>query len=346
MAGIYVHFPFCRSKCIYCDFFSRVRGDRQAYLAALEREIDDRKDYLNGVPPRTVYFGGGTPSVFSPPELGRVMEKLDSVIGLSDVEESTVEVNPDDISLEKARCLRQIGFSRVSMGVQSFRDGHLQWMKRRHTAQQAVEAFSNLAKAGFGNISIDLIFGFEGLSDEDWDYNINRALSLGAQHISCYQMMGRYASADEEACRRQYERLQEALGLAGYHQYEVSNYCLDGFRSIHNSSYWKRCAYLGLGPGAHSFDGAFRRSWNLSDIEGYIASRPFGSETLSAEDVCNEKIMLSLRTAEGIGEKEVKKTPALDSLVRTGYIVCRDGRLSVPSDKLFVLDWIVGQLFV
>lgn len=346
MAGIYVHFPFCRSKCIYCDFFSRVRGDRQAYLAALEREIDDRKDYLNGVPPRTVYFGGGTPSVFSTSELGGVMERLDSVFGLSQVVESTVEVNPDDISLEKARGLRQAGFSRVSMGVQSFRDGHLQWMKRRHTAGQAVEAFRSLARAGFGNISIDLIFGFEGLSDEDWDYNINRALSLGAQHISCYQMMGRYASKNEEACRRQYFRLQEALSVAGYRQYEVSNYSLDGFRSIHNGSYWMREAYLGLGPGAHSFDGNVRRSWNLSDIEGYIASRPFGSETLSAADVSNERVMLSLRTVEGIEEKYVKKTPVLDSLVRTGYIVRCNGRLSVPSDKLFVLDWIVGQLFV
>lgn len=346
MAGIYVHFPFCRSKCIYCDFFSKVRGDRSAYLDALEKEIGERKHYLKGVPPRTVYFGGGTPSVFDVSELERVAQLLGSAFDLSSVEEFTIEVNPDDITPEKACGLRRLGCNRVSMGVQSFRDSHLEWMHRRHTVAQARQAFQALAAAGFDNISIDLIFGFEGLTDEDWDYNIGEALALGPQHISCYQMMGRYASKDEETCRRQYFRLQEALKAAGYRQYEVSNYSLEGFRSVHNSSYWRREAYLGLGPGAHSFDGGLHRSWNVSDIAGYVNDRPFGSEVLSEDDVYNETVMLSLRTVEGIEESRVKKSPALDSLVRTGYIVRRDGRLSVPSDKLFVLDWIVGQLFV
>ena len=354
MAGLYVHFPFCAAKCIYCDFYSRVRRDWTSYTEALLQELSDRKDFLKGVPPATLYFGGGTPSLLPAETLSRVAGTVRATFGVTAFEEFTVEVNPDDVTAEKAAAWQSMGAGRISMGVQSFCDPHLQWMHRRHTAGEAVAAFGTLRRAGFDNLSLDLIFGFTGLSDEDWDRNIAQALDLRPEHISCYQMMGRYADPDAERCRRQYARLRERLAETGYRQYEISNFALPGRESQHNGAYWAREPYLGLGAGAHSFDGGRLRCWNLPDIDAYVESRPAGSETLFDREVYEEKLMLSLRTVKGLSlsaltpEERVwlaQKEPVLERLSKTGKLKVDAVSVRIPAEGLFVSDALVRDLF-
>ena len=369
MAGLYVHFPFCAAKCIYCDFYSRVRKDWTPYVEALLRELSDRRDEFVKMPgyaghdvfvPTTLYFGGGTPSLLPAPLLARVAEAARETFGRPSCpaptghlfEEFTIEVNPDDVSTEKATAWRAMGATRISMGVQSFDDRHLRWMRRRHTAADAVAAFDRLRVAGFDNLSLDLIFGFTGLTDETWAASIASAVALRPEHISCYQMTGRYAEPDEEICRRQYRMLQERLHAAGYGQYEVSNYALPGKESRHNSAYWAREPYLGFGPGAHSFDGDRRRSWNTPDIDAYVASRQGGEEWLSDSEVLEEKLMLSLRTVRGLDLSiltddelcRLNKT-TLEELSRAGKIILEKAVIRIPEEELFVSDWIVSRLF-
>ena len=351
MAGLYVHFPFCASKCVYCDFFARVRRDWGPYVEALLKELSQRKDELS-VPPATLYFGGGTPSLLPASLLAGVADAVRNTYGIGDFEEFTVEVNPDDVSPELAAALREMGANRISMGVQSFCDSHLRWMRRRHTAADAVAAFERLRKAGFDNLSIDLIFGFTGLDADSWMKNIDQALSLRPEHISCYQMMGRHSDGDEERCRRQYLQLQERLLAAGYDQYEISNYALPGRASRHNSAYWAREPYLGLGAGAHSFDGDRIRRWNTPDIDAYIAERPSSSEQLSDREVFEEKLMLALRTVQGLElalltDEELcclKKT-TLEELSRAGKLSIGAGWIRIPKEELFVSDGIIRLLF-
>jgi len=351
MAGIYVHIPYCASRCIYCDFYSSKRSDWASYTEVLVREIENRKDYLEGVPPATIYIGGGTPSILPAVCLKSIVGTIEREFGLSHLKEFTLEANPDDVTVRKARLWRSLGVTRLSMGVQSFCDEHLVWMKRRHSALQVTEAVKVLRDEGFGNISIDLIFGFTGLKDDEWDYNISRALALGVEHISCYQMMGRYASDDDEVCFDQYCHLQERLVKAGYHQYEISNYCLTGFESVHNSSYWDRSPYLGLGASAHSFDGKRNRSWNAADIDKYKDGVGGGSECLADRDVFDEQIMLGLRRSSGLDMRELeatfleRKKPVLESLAQSGDIVMEKGCIRIPAAKLFVSDAIISRLF-
>lgn len=352
MAGLYVHFPFCASKCIYCDFYARVRRDWDPYAEALIREITDRHDFLKGVPPTTVYYGGGTPSLLPVSVLERVTGALHDAFGLRQLEEFTVEVNPDDICPDKAAALREMGVSRVSMGVQSFCDEHLRWMRRRHTAADAATAFGMLRREGFDNLSLDLIFGFTGLREEQWLYNIGQALALQPEHISCYQMTGRWADPDEELCRRQYLRLQEQLTAAGYVQYETSNYARPGFESRHNRAYWDRSAYLGIGAGAHSFDGDRLRCWNTPDIDRYIAGRPGSEERLSDREILEEKLMLGLRMLQGVdlsrlapAEQAAIQKTTLEELSRAGKLICEGNRIRIPAAEIFVSDWIISRLF-
>ncbi len=305
MSGIYLHIPFCESKCIYCGFYS-VAGSRhkEKFIPALKREILGRRDFFarNSSPDdivSTLYVGGGTPSVLSISLLKEAVECLRESFRFTegafspsvppDVFEFTVEVNPDDITPEYAGGLYSLGVNRVSMGVQSFDDRHLAWMKRRHTSEQAVRAFHTLREAGFRNISLDLIFGYSMLTDKEWMCALKKITELSPEHISAYQMMldegtplersergGTYTPPGEDVCAAQYAMLQSVLKQAGYIQYEVSNFALRkeiaGKRillySRHNSSYWNRIPYIGFGPGAHSFCGR-KREWNLPDVEEY-----------------------------------------------------------------------------
>ena len=350
MAGLYLHIPFCAGRCIYCDFYARTGIPPQQCVDKMVEELSERRFSLGGVPPSTVYFGGGTPSFLE----DGLLERLASAIpGKESCLEFTIEVNPDDITPQKAAALKSLGAGRISMGVQSFCDEHLRWMRRRHSAAGAVEAFHRLREAGFDNISIDLIFGFTGLSSDDWARSVESALALAPEHISCYQMTGRHCDPDPERCRSQYDLLRRKLSDAGLRQYEVSNFAREGRHSRHNHAYWTREAYLGIGPAAHSFDGLRKRSWNAPDIDSYICGKGGGQETLSDLEVYEEKLMLGLRTTAGLdltglNAKELEwlsqKMPVLERLSGTGMIEFSDSALRIPAEELFVSDWIVGEL--
>ena len=391
---IYIHFPFCKSFCTYCDFYS-VRGkDRIAqYTQSLLREISLRKAFLcQCTSPATLYVGGGTPSLWPVEQLGEAVAAVSAALreGAADYGRScgapgggggavpgtwdgrgdagifaefTVEVNPDDVTEAYARALRRLGVNRVSMGVQSFSDRSLRWMARRHSPEGAVEAFRVLRSAGFDNISLDLIFGYDSVawgsgssSDEElmqlWSDDLDAVLRLRPEHISAYQMgieegsvlgemaaAGRYREPSDELCAAQYALLQQRLASAGYLQYEVSNFSLPGRRALHNSGYWDRSPYIGLGPGAHSFDGDRRRWWNAPDLDRYIAAFGGGDasgaapacrdctvpsvsseENLTDEDIFTETVMLGLRTVDGL---------PLDVLVA----MCRPSSSTVPDSR-------------
>ena len=337
------------------------------YVAALEREIKLRRHYLDGCGPvRTIYFGGGTPSLLRPEEFIRIYDALAAAFDLSGVEEFTVEVNPEDIAGEGGltEAYRRCGVNRISMGVQSFCDAHLKWMNRRHTAATALRAFEKLRAAGFDNISIDLIFGFAGLTDSDWRATLRQAVALAPEHISAYQMSidpesalaerlaaGRYSELSDETCAAQYALLQDTLEAAGYEQYEISNFCLPGRHSRHNSAYWDRTAYLGLGPAAHSFDGSARRSWNPSDTAEYCAALEVGrkpeegSENLSEADIYNERIMLGLRTARGVPKALIDPDKARHSLA-AGILKETEDAYRIPRDKFFICDSIIEEFLL
>ncbi|MCQ2138459.1 MAG: radical SAM family heme chaperone HemW [Bacteroidales bacterium] len=377
MAGIYVHIPFCSSFCIYCDFYSELSSRRMDdYAAALGREAFSRRDFFNdGVQPSTLYVGGGTPSLLSARQLEAIVGAVRGAYGVGDFEEFTLEANPDDVTADKLALWRSLGVNRLSMGVQSFDDAHLRWMRRRHDAAEAKRAFAMAREAGFDNISIDLIFGYASLERREWEDSIAQAVALHPEHISCYQMSiesgsalgalaasGKYVEPAQEVCAGQYSLLQQRLAEAGYRQYEISNFALPGRESRHNSAYWKREPYVGLGPAAHSFDGDRTRSWNVDSLEDYLAARaaegaPDGSacgcERLSDVDAFNETLMLSLRRAEGFDLASVDPAllariqPRIDGMLAEGLLApVAGGRLRIPADRWFVSDDIIGRLFI
>ena len=363
---IYVHVPFCRSFCTYCDFYSEVAPKcRQAedavsqnalferYAEALAVEIRTRKEEIqsacaaSGV--KTLYIGGGTPSVLPLGVFQKMLQALKEAGVYEDFTEFTVEVNPEDI-VEKGTAyvegLLELGVNRISMGVQSFDDGILKWMNRRHDSATAVKAYRILEDAGVRNISIDLIFGLPQLSDELWSETLNRALSISSrgippQHISSYQLSvepgsmlaklmerSKWSEASDELCQRQYDMLCETLAAAGYHHYEISNFGQPGYEAVHNSAYWKHIPYIGLGPGAHSFVSSgpdagilrreaapeYKRLWNEGNLNEYLKAGETGDftsvsggETLDEEQIAIEKIMLGLRTSSGLQEQVLRQ---------------------------------------
>lgn len=380
MAGIYLHVPFCNSRCIYCGFCSTVsKGLRQKYIPALKREISERGDFFSSLYEsdrivKTLYVGGGTPSILPPELLKEAVSAIRETFTIAEEIEFTVEVNPDDITEDYAGSLRRMGVNRVSMGVQSFKDSHLKWMRRRHDSQTAVNAYRILRKAGFDNISLDLIFGFPLMTVRDWEDNLDTIIELSPEHISAYQMgidpdtplermekSGEFSLPSQEDSERMYKILQAKLKAAGYVQYEVSNFCKPGYHSRHNSSYWNRTPYLGLGPGAHSFIG-MAREWNTSDIATWcnLSILPLREgETLSPVDVFNEILMLGLRTAAGVSLDTLRNCgpqsplfisdllPKLSAMESNGLITLTpDGKIKIPPGKFFISDGIIRDLFV
>jgi oxygen-independent coproporphyrinogen-3 oxidase len=386
VAGIYIHIPFCNRFCTYCNFYS-VKGKalRNSFVAALHREIETKKHFFHGsgVTPQTVYVGGGTPSLLQASQLGEILSHIREAFNFIPVE-ATVEVNPDDITPQYALELFQAGFNRVSMGVQSFHDSHLQWMNRRHTGEQAVQAYRYLRDAGFANISLDLIFGYGGLSMQQWKENVGKMMELSPEHISAYQMSiepgsalskllerGEYDLVPDSLCHEQYSVLQQMLSHGGYTQYEISNFARSSSEgnlliSKHNSSYWTKEPYLGLGPAAHSYNGR-QRLWNGSSVTAYcrhyaegavgtMSGRPHaefgGYEELTAEDVFNESIMLGLRTVEGVLLSSLDQSLLLEIKgeilrhCRLGNLVKDGDKIRIPSEKLFVSDGIIKDLFI
>lgn len=378
---IYIHVPFCSSFCTYCDFYSEIcrRGQSfDEYAEAVVAEIHNRREELSmnmSAPDavNTLYIGGGTPSVLPLDVLARIVRAAAAYAPVPDAEgagpfdEFTVEVNPEDIvekGPEYVRGLLALGVDRVSMGVQSFDNGILRWMNRRHDSARAVEAFRILRMCGVRNISVDLIFGLSQLKDEVWKDTVDKVLELDPEHISAYQLSieegsalagmvadGSYSEASDEQCRRQYDILCGILARAGYHHYEISNFAKPGFEAVHNSAYWRRVPYVGLGPGAHSFSGDVR-SWNSQALphrnpSGELETYSRSFETLTPEDIRVERIMLSLRTDKGLEAEELyslAQKGVVEALLTEGSLERAGERARIPESRFFTSDEIIREL--
>lgn len=378
---IYLHVPFCRSFCTYCGFYSEAvlacpgNGDMarfDRYADSVCAEIVSRADEIRSTLPTgalsgkidTLYIGGGTPSVLPLSVVSRIVHTLNNTVfgeQYHDYLEFTFEVNPEDVVENGAEYLKELmalGVNRFSMGIQSFDDRILRWMNRRHNAEHAEEAYWMMRGLDVRNISIDLIFGVGGLSDATWEATLHKAIGLSPSHISAYQLSvedgsalsrlvaeGKYREAGEEDCRRQYDMLCSMLYEAGYHHYEVSNFAFPGMEARHNSAYWRRVPYIGLGPGAHSAladaEGKVNvRRWNTESESGYVSEM----ETLSEEDVKVEEIMLGLRTDDGV-DPALLPEKVVDRLMKEGALAKNVwGKIRIPEDHFFVSDEIITEL--
>ena len=374
MAGIYIHVPFCQSRCAYCDFYSTtLLAHREDYVDTVCRELRNRLTELQGEPVKTIYFGGGTPSTLTIEELKRILEACFHLLSLNfQLEELTLEANPDDLTEAYVQRLRTLPINRVSMGIQSFHDRTLRLIGRRHTSEEAILAVKRLQQAGLTNISIDLIYGLPGETIDDWAYSLDQAIALGVKHISAYhltyeegtrlwrmQEQGLVNPIDEEQSVRSFELLREKLLAAGYEHYEISNFALPGYHSRHNSSYWQGIKYIGIGPGAHSYDGLNRR-WNLSSLTDYIATPqeddvPHEVEHLTTEERYDERIITELRTTRGINLAQLLAdfgaqyhthclrcaTPYIN---RGQLIHTDDNRLHLTPESLLISDAVMRDL--
>jgi oxygen-independent coproporphyrinogen-3 oxidase len=326
MAGIYIHIPFCKKLCFYCDFYHVIStGDNSAIVNALVREASLRKDYIANETVSTIYLGGGTPSVLSVAELGTILDQLRICYNTDPDCELTVELNPDDVTPAYLEGLKKLNINRISIGVQSWRDADLKLLNRRHDSAQAERALRESLEAGFENISIDLIYGIPGMSLEEWGSILDFTFSFGIKHLSAYHLTfeagtvfgkmlekGLISEIDEEESVALFNLLIEKAEAAGFVHYEISNFGKPGYFSIHNSNYWKQVNYIGLGPSAHSFNG-YSRQWNVRDLKGYIKSVSSGKRFYEQEDLglkarFNEYVMTSLRTMWGIDLDYVERT--------------------------------------
>ena len=318
MAGIYIHIPFCKRRCIYCDFFSTTQSEKKsAYVHALCRELETRKDYLEGEDIETIYLGGGTPSQLLREELEKIFNHIYKVYPVKEDAEITLEANPDDLTPEYVAMLRQLPINRISMGIQTFQEETLKLLHRRHTAVQAIEAFRRCREAGFQNISIDLMYGLPGETLDTWRADLQQAIDLRPEHISAYHLIyeegtalwklreqHQVEEADEDLSVSLFSTLIEQLSEAGYQHYEISNFSLPGLHSRHNSSYWTGKKYLGCGPSAHSFNGVSRQ-WNVASLESYMKGVEEGELDVEVEELdlytrYNDFVLTSIRTAWGM----------------------------------------------
>lgn len=372
MAGIYIHIPFCASRCRYCAFYSTLQSaDRGRYTDCVCRELEQRAGLVSGQPPYTVYFGGGTPSQLTLGQLEQILLQVRKITRGSETE-VTIECNPDDLTPDYAAGLRELGFNRLSMGIQTFNDGILRTIGRRHTSDQAIQAVRNARTAGFGNISIDLMYALPGQTEEIQRQDLEMAVSLDVEHISSYCLSyepgsalcrmkdnGELAPTPDDLAACMYDTMCSSLKAHGYLHYEISNFAKPGFHSRHNSSYWDGTLYLGAGPSAHSFNGR-QRLWNQSSLNAYMKAMENGRkiiefEDLSLADRINERVMLALRTSKGLsltefqdsfGQKE--KARLLDDAspyLASGRLELGDDTLIIPERYWFVSDDIISSLF-
>lgn len=372
MAGIYIHIPFCRKACHYCNFhFSTSLGMADAVVRSILNEINLRSSE-SSEEVQTIYFGGGTPSILAPAAIDKVLDAIKAHYAISSDAEITLEANPDDITAEKAKAWKEMGINRFSIGVQSFADENLLWMNRAHDASQSMECIQIIREAGFDNFSIDLIYGTPGQTQQGWIKDLEKAIEMKIPHLSCYaltveegtalhHMIGsgkkEKISTDEQAER--FEALVELSSLAGYTHYEISNLALPGKESKHNSAYWEGRPYLGFGPSAHSFSGT-KRSWNIADNLKYIQSieagiLPCEEEILREVDQLNEYIMTSLRSINGIQKDIIKTKWGMDKLqvisteieqfIRSGKIITTQNAWVLSAQGRFFADGIASSLF-
>ena len=360
MAGIYIHIPFCKSRCKYCDFFSTTHLQKQAqYVEAVLAEWQMRQHQLSE-PIHTIYIGGGTPSTLDTTALARILQAILGTCTDHRPHEITIEANPGDITLEKAQAWRAMGINRLSMGVQSFQDHLLQLIGRRHNANQAIQAVQLAQAAGFDNISIDLMYALPDQTMQMWQQDVQQALSLGVQHISSYGLIyeegtvlttllehGQIEAVDEDTEMRMYDYLVEELTANGFLHYEVSNFALPNRHSMHNSNYWNDTPYIGLGAGAHSYDGQ-QRQWNISDLDTYIERAMARNlqpeiETLTPEQKHTERIMLGLRTCQGVPKELINFSNALPYL-QQGLLRENGNNILATTQGYHILNRIIEDL--
>ena len=372
MAGIYIHIPFCKRRCIYCDFFSTTQSEKKAeYVHALVRELEIRKDYLDNEEIETIYLGGGTPSQLSKEELEEIFAHIYKVYKVTPDAEITLEANPDDLTPEYVSMLRTLPFNRISMGIQTFQEETLKLLHRRHTAQQAIEAFKRCREAGFQNISIDLMYGLPGETLGTWEHDLQQAIDLHPEHISAYHLIyeegttlwnlreqNKVEEAEEELSLTLFKTLIERLTKAGYQHYEISNFCLPGLHSRHNSSYWTGKKYLGCGPSAHSFDGTSRQ-WNVSSLDKYLEGIRTGQLDFEIEDLdlytrYNDFVITSIRTCWGMPLSQLR-TNYGETLynyclrmakphIQQGVLEIKEDTLKLTSEGIFISDGIMSDL--
>lgn len=373
MAGIYIHIPFCKSRCIYCGFYSTTLLDlRKKYINAVCREMELRKNYIRE-PFSTIYLGGGTPSLLDEAELTKLFLYINNVYDVDRNAEITMECNPDDITPKFTNMLSHLPINRVSMGAQTFADSRLRLLHRRHSSDEVKHAVKLLREAGIKNISIDLMFGFPDESLSQWKEDISAALALNVEHISAYSLMyeedtplwkmldtGKVKEIDEELSLTMFKELVCQLTDAGYEHYEISNFARLGYRSRHNSSYWHQVPYIGLGAAAHSFD-LNSRQWNVANLKLYIEEInngiiPMEREELDNDTTFNDIITTALRTSDGIDlnametrlGKRYRNTliSAAGKHLEQGLLEIRHDRLRLTSEGIFISDMVMSDLMI
>lgn len=372
MAGLYIHIPFCTKRCLYCDFFSNTEMKyKEPYLSAVIRELELRKDYLEGEPVETIYFGGGTPSQLQAADFSRIFEAIHRLFNVSPCAEITLEANPDDMTPGYVAGLQTLPFNRVSMGVQSFKEEDLRFLNRRHNREQALLAVDLCKKNGLENISVDLIYGLPGQTLEEWKQNLDTVIRLDIPHISAYHLIyeegtalyklkeaGKITPVDEDLSVALFTSLIDQLTANGYLHYEISNFARPGMLSRHNSSYWIGKKYLGIGPSAHSYNGQ-NRQWNISSLPGYLQAIKKGVPDIEIENLdintrYNDFIITGLRTMWGIKFNEIQQQFGKDKLIycqkqaapylKQGLLVEKNDTLTLSRNGIFISDSIMSDL--
>ena len=372
MAGLYVHIPYCRRACHYCNFhFSTQLAEAEALVEALLKEMAIQQNYLSGEPIESVYIGGGTPSLLPPSALGRILSAADKHFGMRCVREVTMEANPEDLHLDYLKAIKNLGVTRLSIGVQSFHEPHLTLMNRTHTSAASIKSVEDARRVGFSSLSIDLIYGLPHPHHGPWKNDLKTALSLDTEHISAYALtleertvlhkkvqQHQFEPASQDFVAEQYHLLCRALGQADYEHYEVSNFARCGYQAVHNANYWKDKKYLGVGPSAHSYDHNSRQrniSHNARYIQALQAGRiPCIKEHLSAEQKCHEYLLTCLRTRAGVDllhlqrafgyEIERLDAPTCTTLFGSRSLIRAENRLLIPEDRWIVADEIILRL--
>jgi len=369
MAGIYLHVPFCRKACYYCDFYFttslRLKSD---FITALKKEIDSRRDYLKNEQVDTIYFGGGTPSRLEADEIERILDSIRDSFTVSDKAEITLEANPDDLTALKIRELKRAGVNRLSIGVQSFYDDILKWMNRAHTTQEIFTSINESQQAGITNITIDLIYGVPGLTDYMWRGSIEKFLGLSVSHLSAYSLTvepktplhklitsGKYVTTSDAVAAKHFEVLMKLMEEAGWLHYEISNFARESDTiSKHNSAYWNNTSYIGLGPSAHSYNNDKRR-WNISPLQKYIDKIMsdeiyYEEESLNKIDKYNEQVLTGLRTMWGVNASELGEFSSyfkenIEKYVEQNMVAVVNGRYVLTANGKMYADRVASDLF-
>ncbi|NVO19801.1 MAG: radical SAM family heme chaperone HemW [Bacteroidetes bacterium] len=373
MSGIYLHIPYCKQKCHYCNFYSLAsEKHREDIVPSIVREMELQKEYLQGEVVNTVYFGGGTPALLTASEISILLDSIYKHFMVANDAEITLEANPDDLSLVKLKAFRSAGINRLSIGVQSFEEEDLEFLNRTHSARQAISAIKQSKTAGFVNLSIDLIYGIPNQDIESWESNLMTAIELGVPHLSAYALTveektpmavmirkGNMPNVDDALQAQHFRILTDLLEAHGYLHYEISNFCKPGKFSKHNTSYWKGVSYLGLGPSAHSYNGNSRQ-WNVSNLGQYVQSIrkdiiPFEKEILSQSQQFNEYVMTSLRTQWGCDlqyiEKHFGKSWAeqakkdIEKYIKENLLILSEDVLYLSKSGKFRADGIAAEMF-